>query len=78
MHGFYQPVEKPAGQLLQMQQVADGKPDQQREHDRRHSGRLDDGIDTDRDRAHAEHRRQVVLEAAGHNMTQTRTDHTAE
>lgn len=57
--------------------MPDGKPHQNRQHDRCHADRLDDGIDTDSDRTHAEQRRQVLFQAVRQDVSQCGTDHAA-
>ena len=70
-------MKKPACPILKVQQVPDGKPHQNRQHDRCHADRLDDGIDTDSDRTHAEQRRQVLFQAVRQDVSQCGTDHAA-
>ena len=77
VHGFDQPMKKPACPILKVQQVPDGKPHQNRQHDRCHADRLDNRIDTDSDRTHAEQRRQMLFQAVRQNLPQCGTDHTA-
>ena len=77
VHGFDQPMKKPACPILKVQQVPDGKPHQNRQHDRCHADRLDNGIDADSDRTHAEQRRQMLFQAVRQNVPQCGTDHAA-
>ena len=54
-------VEKFTGPVFQMQAVPDGEADKDRQHDGGHSGRLNDGVDADRNGAEAEKSRQIVF-----------------
>ena len=45
--------------------------------DRCHADRLDNGIDADSDRTHAEQRRQMLFQAVRQNLPQCGTDHAA-
>ena len=62
VQGFDELMEKFARPVFQMQTVSDGKAHQNRQHDCRHAGRLDDRIDANRNGAVTEQGRQIIFQ----------------
>ena len=68
VHDLDELMEKAARPKFQMQQVADGEPQQNRQHHRRHARRLDDRVDANTDGTQAEHGRQVFFQCLGSTL----------